>query len=104
MANLMLSLTMISLMASCLQICSPKPVDDRYGDEKSDSSGSGFVDKEGNKMNMTNPNISDDEDYNDESGSGSNKVAITEDQAWDMFRKLLIQLGFDPNILLNGNH
>lgn len=96
MARLIIFLTAISLIASYLQVCLPRPVDIQREDEKPDSSGSGFTDLESTKNNMTGP---DDEDYSGDSSSGSSSDIIkkTQEEIWKQFILLLELHGYKIN-------
>lgn len=102
MASLMITLAMISLMASCLQLCLPKPVDIPDKEKKLNSSGSGFWDMEISKNNMTGSGSGDDdEDY---SGSTSIRPRIfTQEEIWQMFILFLQRTGLNMTEILNYN-
>ena len=65
MAKLVITLAVISLVASWLQVCSSIPIDFEREDK------SGISDLERNKNNATNPDISSADGNTDGSGSGS---------------------------------
>ena len=92
MAKLVLTLAVISLLATWLQVSSAKPVVPE----------SGYVDKEGNEDDMIGLETSDDEEYNSGSGSGSESgsekiLILTQEEIWKLFQARLKKLGYSLN-------
>ena len=106
MAKLILTLAVISLLASCLQVSSAKPIVPKE-DEKPEND---YVDKDGNEDNMIGLETGDDEDYSGESGSGSQNgneggngsgngiLILTQEEIWKYFEAYLRRHGYSSEI------
>ena len=110
MVKLVLVLAVISLLASCLQVSSGKPVVHKE-DENSEN---GYEDKEGNDDDMTGLGTGDDEDYSNGSGSGSGNggsgsgsgnggsgygiLILTQEEIWKYFKKYSKKLGYSIKV------
>lgn len=106
MAKLVLTLAVISLLATCLQVSSAKPIVHKE-DEKSEN---GYVDKDENEDNMIALESGDDEDYSSESGSGRGSgsgngiLILTQEEIWKQFEAYLKRHGYTLNPTEEPNH
>ena len=97
MAKLVIILAVISLLATCLQVSSAKPVDVSSGDKEIKS---GYENKEENEEDVTGLDTGDDEDYSSSgSGSGNEILILTQEEVWRLFEEQLRRLGYDLNLL-----